>query len=264
MLQTILVPVSIVTGAGLIAGLLLSVASKFFAVEVDERVTKLREVLPGANCGACGCAGCDEYAAKMAAGEAEPNLCPVGGAAVAAKLGEILGVSVGSIEPKRAVVRCRGHLQTSEYIMDYDGPKTCQAAKLFYNGRTSCNFACLGYGDCVNACEYDAIQIVDHIAKVKEDLCIGCGACAKACPNGILEILPRSQTTYVTCMSHDKGADTRKVCTNGCIGCKKCEKNCPSDAIHVVDQRAEIDPAKCTGCGLCAENCPRKCIMVEK
>ena len=118
MLQTILVPVSIVTGAGLIAGLLLSVASKFFAVEVDERVTKLREVLPGANCGACGCAGCDEYAAKMAAGEAEPNLCPVGGAAVAAKLGEILGVSVGSIEPKRAVVRCRGHLQTSEYIMD--------------------------------------------------------------------------------------------------------------------------------------------------
>ena len=117
MLQTILVPVSIVTGTGLIAGLLLSVASKFFAVEVDERVTKLREVLPGANCGACGCAGCDEYAAKMAAGEAEPNLCPVGGAAVAAKLGEILGVSVGSIEPKRAVVRCRGHLQTSEYIM---------------------------------------------------------------------------------------------------------------------------------------------------
>lgn len=123
MMQTILVPVLIVTGTGLIAGLLLSVASKFFAVKVDERVTQLREQLPGANCGACGCAGCDEYASKMAAGEAEPNLCPVGGAAVAAKLGEILGVSVGSIEPKRAVVKCRGHLQTSEYIMDYDGPR---------------------------------------------------------------------------------------------------------------------------------------------
>ena len=107
MMQTILVPVLIVTGTGLIAGLLLSVASKFFAVKVDERVTQLREQLPGANCGACGCAGCDEYASKMAAGEAEPNLCPVGGAAVAAKLGEILGVSVGSIEPKRAVVKCR-------------------------------------------------------------------------------------------------------------------------------------------------------------
>ena len=168
MMQTILVPVLIVTGTGLIAGLLLSVASKFFAVKVDERVTQLREQLPGANCGACGCAGCDEYASKMAAGEAEPNLCPVGGAAVAAKLGEILGVSVGSIEPKRAVVKCRGHLQTSEYIMDYDGPKTCQAAKLLYDGRTSCNFACLGYGDCTRACEYDAIHIVDHIAKVNE------------------------------------------------------------------------------------------------
>ena len=172
MMQTILVPVLIVTGTGLIAGLLLSVASKFFAVKVDERVTQLREQLPGANCGACGCAGCDEYASKMAAGEAEPNLCPVGGAAVAAKLGEILGVSVGSIEPKRAVVKCRGHLQTSEYIMDYDGPKTCQAAKLLYDGRTSCNFACLGYGDCTRACEYDAIHIVDHIAKVNEDLCL--------------------------------------------------------------------------------------------
>ena len=133
MLQTILVPVSIVTGTGLIAGLLLSIASKFFAVKVDETVANLREVLPGANCGACGCAGCDEYASKMAAGEAPPNLCPVGGAPVAAKLGEILGVSVGDIEPKRAVVKCRGHLQTSEYIMDYDGPKTCKAAKLYYN-----------------------------------------------------------------------------------------------------------------------------------
>ena len=211
MMQTILVPVLIVTGTGLIAGLLLSVASKFFAVKVDERVTQLREQLPGANCGACGCAGCDEYASKMAAGEAEPNLCPVGGAAVAAKLGEILGVSVGSIEPKRAVVKCRGHLQTSEYIMDYDGPKTCQAAKLLYDGRTSCNFACLGYGDCTRACEYDAIHIVDHIAKVNEDLCIGCSACAKVCPNSILEILPRSQKVYVTCMNHEKGADTRKV-----------------------------------------------------
>ena len=122
MMQTILVPVLIVTGTGLIAGLLLSVASKFFAVKVDERVTQLREQLPGANCGACGCAGCDEYASKMAAGEAEPNLCPVGGAAVAAKLGEILGVSVGSIEPKRAVVKCRGHLQSILWIMMVQRP----------------------------------------------------------------------------------------------------------------------------------------------
>ncbi len=261
MLQSVLVPVLVVTGAGLVAGLLLSIASKFFAVEVDETVAKLRENLPGANCGACGCAGCDEYAAKMAAGEAEPNLCPVGGAAVAAKLGEVLGVSVGAIEPKRAVVKCRGHLQTSEYIMDYDGPKSCQAAKLLYNGRTSCNYACLGYGDCVNACEYNAIQIVDHIAKVNENLCIGCGACVKACPNGILEVLPRSQKTYVACMNRDKGADTRKVCTNGCIGCKKCEKLCEFGAITVENNCAHIDPEKCTNCGKCAEGCPVHCIL---
>ena len=263
MLQTILVPVSIVTGAGLIAGLLLAFASKFFAVEVDETVAKLREELPGANCGSCGCAGCDEYAAKVAAGEAPANLCTVGGAAVAAKLGEILGVDVGSVEPKRAVVRCRGHLQTSDYIMEYDGPQTCQAAKLLYNGRTACNFACLGYGDCERACPYDAIHIQDHIAHVDEDLCIGCGACAKACPNGILEILPRSQQTYVMCMNHDKAPDTRKVCTNGCIGCKKCERNCEAGAITVENNCAHIDPEKCTNCGKCAEGCPTKCIHLE-
>lgn len=263
MLQTILVPVSIVTGTGLIAGLLLSIASKFFAVKVDETVANLREVLPGANCGACGCAGCDEYASKMAAGEAPPNLCPVGGAPVAAKLGEILGVSVGDIEPKRAVVKCRGHLQTSEYIMDYDGPKTCKAAKLYYNGRTSCNFACLGYGDCTNVCEYDAIHIVDHIAKVDEDKCIGCSACARVCPNSILELLPRSQKTYVACMNKDKGVDTRKVCSNGCIGCKRCERVCEFGAITVENNCAHIDPEKCTNCGKCAEGCPVHCIHLE-
>ena len=246
MLQTILVPVSIVTGTGLIAGLLLSIASKFFAVKVDETVANLREVLPGANCGACGCAGCDEYASKMAAGEAPPNLCPVGGAPVAAKLGEILGVSVGDIEPKRAVVKCRGHLQTSEYIMDYDGPKTCKAAKLYYN-----------------VCEYDAIHIVDHIAKVDEDKCIGCSACARVCPNSILELLPRSQKTYVACMNKDKGVDTRKVCSNGCIGCKKCERVCEFGAITVENNCAHIDPEKCTNCGKCAEGCPVHCIHLE-
>ncbi len=262
MLESILVPVSLVVGTGLIAGLHLSIASKIFEVKVDETVVKLREALPGANCGACGCAGCDEYAAKMAAGEAPANLCPVGGASVAAKLSEILGVEVGSIEAKRAVVKCRGHLQTTDYIMDYVGPQTCVTAKLFYNGRTSCNFACLGYGDCVNACNYNALEIVNNIAKVDESMCIGCSACAKACPNGILEILPVSQKVYVACSSKDKGADTRKVCTNGCIGCKKCERTCEFGAITVTDNVAHIDPEKCTNCGKCAEGCPTKCIII--
>lgn len=262
MLMSILIPVSIVTVTGLLAGLLLSIASKIFAVEVDETVQKIREVLPGANCGSCGCAGCDEYAVKLAAGETEANLCTVGGATVAQKIGEIMGVSVGAIESKRAVVKCQGHLATSEYIMDFEGPQSCAVAKLFYNGRTSCNYACLGYGDCTNACAYDAIHIINSIATVDDNKCIGCGACAKACPNGILEILPRSQKVYVSCSNRDKGADTRKICSNGCIGCKKCERTCEFGAITVENNCAHIDPEKCTHCGKCVEGCPVKCIQL--
>lgn len=260
--ETILLPVGIVALTGLLAGLLLSVASKIFAVQVDETVTRLRGVLPGANCGACGCAGCDEYAAKLAKGEVPPNLCTVGGAAVAGQLGEILGVEVGAVEPKHAVMKCRGHLGTSDYIMEYQGPQSCAVAKMLYNGRTSCNFACLGYGDCVAACEYDALQIVNHLARVNDDLCIGCGACSKVCPNGLLEVVPRSQKVFVACSSHDKGGDTRKLCTNGCIGCHKCEKTCEFGAITVENNCAHIDPEKCTNCGKCAEVCPVHCIQI--
>lgn len=263
MLESIMLPVGIVAVIGLIAGLILSIASKIFAVEVDETAVKVREVLPGANCGACGCAGCDEYAAKLAKGEAEPNLCTVGGAAVAAQIGAILGVEVGAIEAKRAVVKCRGHLGTSDYIMDYQGRESCAVAKMYYGGRTSCNFACLGYGDCVKACPYDAIDIVNDIAHVNDNLCVGCGACTKVCPQNILELIPLAQRTYVACSSKENALGTRKVCTNGCIGCKKCERNCEFGAITVTDNVAHIDPEKCTNCGKCAEGCPTHCIIVK-
>ena len=262
-MTAILTPVLIVVVIGLIAGLVLSIAAKVFHVEVDETQAKVREVLPGANCGACGCAGCDEYAAKLAKGEVEPNLCTVGGAAVAAQIGEILGVEVGSMTAKKAVVRCRGHLGTTDYIMDYTGPKSCAVAKMYYGGRTSCNFACLGYGDCVAACPYNAISIKNDLAQIDYSLCVGCGACSKVCPQDILEIIPAAQQTWVTCRSKENELGTRKVCTNGCLGCKKCERTCEFGAITVTDNRAHIDPQKCTNCGKCAETCPTKCIHTE-
>ena len=262
-MSAILTPVLIVVIIGAIAGLVLSIAAKVFYVEVDETQVKIREVLPGANCGACGCAGCDEYASKLAKGEAEPNLCPVGGAAVAAQIGEILGVEVGAMEAKKAVIRCRGHLNTTDFIMDYTGPKSCAVAKMYYGGRTSCNFACLGYGDCVAACPYDAISIKNDLAHIDHSLCVGCGACAKVCPQDIMEIIPAAQQTWVTCRSKENALGTRKVCTTGCLGCKKCERTCEFGAITVTDNRAHIDPEKCTNCGKCAEACPTKCIHMN-
>ena len=252
----IIIPVAILAGIGLIASIVLVIASKFMAVKVDQKQIDLREALPGANCGACGFAGCDEYAAKLAAGEAQPNLCVPGGAGVAQKLGEILGVDVGDVESLCAVVQCNGCIGATDTVMDYQGPKSCSACKTFFQGSGACKYGCMGYGDCVAACQYNAIQVLDGVAKVDRSLCVGCGMCAKACPNGLIAMVPISKTVAVCCSNKEKGAIARKVCKNSCIGCKKCERNCPSNAIHVVDNLARIDYSLCTNCNTCVEQCP--------
>jgi len=255
-LDSILLPVVIVSVIGLLAGIMLAVASKFMAVKVDETFEKIRAELPGANCGACGYAGCDEYANHVADKTAKTNLCIPGGDSVSKKLSEILGVAFEDVIEQYAIVRCSGVCGATEYIMDYQGPKNCEACNTFYEGRGSCSYSCLGFGDCVAVCKYDAIHIIDGIAYVDKQKCTGCGMCAKACPKAIINIIPATSNVYVACSSKDKGAFTRKICKNGCIGCKKCEKVCEAGAIVVNDNLAAVDPNKCTNCGKCIEGCP--------
>ncbi len=256
-----IVPIAILSALGLGAGVILTLAARFMSVKTDERVGKLREALPGANCGACGYAGCDEYAAKVASGEAKPNLCTPGGKKTAATLGEILGMAV-EVEDKRAVVRCSGNESTSEYVMDYKGPNSCQACNTFYQGRKSCSKGCLGYGDCLDVCKFGAIKVENGVAVIDPERCTGCGVCITKCPNNLITTVPKSSRVAVTCASTDKGAYTRKVCKVGCIGCTKCQKVCECDAVTISDNLASIDPNKCTGCGKCAEACPSKCIQM--
>lgn len=236
---------------------ILTIASKIFFVPVDETVTNLRAELPGANCGACGFAGCDDYASALAA---DPSIgtakCPVGGADVAAKLAGILGVEAGSAEPQVAVVMCNGNAQAAKKLMEYQGLSTCAAAKQLFGGLNMCAYGCLGLGDCQEACPYGAIQVCDGVAVVNREMCVGCGICAKTCPNHVIRIAPAKNKVVVQCNSKDTGAKTRKACSNGCIACKKCEKVCKFDAIKVEDNHAMIDPEKCKNCGLCAKECP--------
>ena len=256
-------PVMLVGGIGLLAGVILAAASKFFAVEVDERVTKIRECLPGANCGGCGFAGCDDYAANLISNPDLPtNLCPVGGAAVAQKISEIMGVSFEAATPKHAVVHCNGTCQNTKYAIDYEGPQTCAACNTMFGGRGTCNFGCIGFGDCVAACQYDAIHIVDGVAKVDKDKCTGCGACANICPKKVIMIdAGGPRKPVVMCSNQDKGAVANKLCTTSCIACGMCERTCKFDAIHVVDGVARVDYDKCKGCGMCAQKCPKKIIL---
>jgi len=256
------IAIILVVAVGLVCAIMLTIASKVFFVPVDETAAALREVLPGANCGGCGFAGCDDYANTMAADRDTPcNKCPVGGASVAAKLAEILGVSAGDAEKQVAVVMCNGSCDNAKTLLDYKGPQTCKAASALFGGLKQCKFGCLGLGDCVAACNYDAIRVINGVAKVNRHACVACGMCAKACPKGLIRIAPEKNQVVVFCHNTDKGADVRKACDVGCIGCMKCEKTCKFDAVHVENNLASIDPEKCKNCGMCAKECPTGAII---
>ncbi len=252
----------IVGGIGLILGIVLSLASKFFAVPIDEKVEKIRECLPGANCGACGFSGCDGYAEALSKGETKPNLCTAGGQNTADQLSEVLGVNITPVK-KTAVIHCHHCLDKAVNNFAYNGVASCAAASLLYGGPLACKNGCLGLGDCINVCEYSALYQIDGNIMVDMNKCVACGKCANICPKGIISIQYAALPCFVACSNTEKGAVARKQCSAACIGCKKCEKVCPSSAIEVKNNLAVIDFEKCTGCGECQRNCPTHAILIK-
>lgn len=254
-MSTYLIPIIIFAVLGLAAGILLTAASKFFYVKTDERIEQINDSLPQANCGACGFAGCGDYANAIVKNNAPTNLCKPGGTEISLKISSILGTEAMKITPETAVVHCRGNCDAVTKRFDFDGIQSCSSAKRFYSGEKSCSFGCLGYGDCVNVCDEHAIEIVNGVAEIT-GVCIACGKCVKICPNSLISIKPVDKHIDVRCSSKDNGKITKQSCKNGCIGCKICEKKCLSEAIKVVDFHAIIDYNKCTGCGTCYNACP--------
>lgn len=256
-ISSVLPAVLFVGAVGLICALLLVIAAKFMSVKTDERVTKIRECLPGANCGACGFTGCDGYAdALVNIPGTKTNLCIPGSDTVSKKISGLLGVQFEDVAEQVAVVHCNGDCRNTRKKHDYVGIQTCTAVKLFYGGDGLCTYGCLGYGDCARVCPNNAICLKDGIARVNFEKCIGCGLCAKTCPNHVIHMTPDTAEVVVTCSNEDPGAVARKKCTNACIGCKKCEKSCPEGAIEVRDNLSHFDYSKCSGCGTCAQVCP--------
>jgi RnfABCDGE-type electron transport complex B subunit len=255
-----LISVLIVAGIGLVSGILLTLASKFMAVPEDTRKSFLNEILPGANCGACGFAGCSDYASAIIDAGAELNLCTVGGAEVAGKIGDYLGADVGEAEKMVARTLCGGTYNKTAYVMDYRGLQSCAASKTFFKGRTACSYGCLGFGDCELVCDYDAIYFHHGVARVDADKCVACGKCVAKCPNGLIKILPEKSKIIVTCCSKDAAKVTMKQCKTGCIACSKCVKECKFEAITIEDNHALIDPEKCKNCKMCIKVCPTAAI----
>ena len=260
-MNPILFAILVVTCIGIVCAIVLVVASKVMAVQEDQRISQVRDCLPGANCGACGYTGCDGYAKAIIEDGVKTNLCVPGADEVSRRLSELLGSEFEDVVEQVAVIRCRGDNSATSEKMEYYGEQSCKAAKLFYGGRGSCTYGCLGFGDCAAACPNDAICIENGMAHIDPRRCIGCGMCTKVCPNGLITTVDDTVSVMVTCRNHEKGASTRQSCTRGCIGCGKCERECPEGAISVVDNLAVIDYSKCTGCGHCAQVCVTGCII---
>ncbi len=258
-MEKILYAVAVLGALGAVFGAILAIASKIFAVEVDERLPLLKDALPGANCGGCGYAGCQAYAQAVIDGKAEIGKCAAGGADCAKKMAEIMGVEAAEMAKTVAMVKCRGknHVVKGQY----SGIPDCRSAMFVTgNGPSACPNGCLGFGTCVSVCKFDAIRVENGVALVDPDKCTGCMQCVEACPRKVIIPVTYGADIVIACSNNERGAYTRKFCDIGCVGCHLCEKQCEHNAIHVINNLATIDYSKCVSCGRCAAVCPRQII----
>ncbi|MBQ4517855.1 MAG: RnfABCDGE type electron transport complex subunit B [Clostridia bacterium] len=259
-MTAILLPVIVLGGLGIVFGGLLGVAAKAFRVERDERVEKIESLLPGANCGGCGYAGCSAMAKALAEGRSMPGACAVLKPDASNQIAELIGLVANVAKKRTAQVLCRGTCEHVAQKYQYDGIVDCIAAHRYGGGDKACQFGCSGYGTCASVCKFDAIHIVDGIAQIDPEKCVGCGTCVSVCPKGLIEVMDADKRTVVKCKSKEKGAALKDICKVGCIGCKICEKNCTTHAIRVKDNIATIQYSLCVNCGVCVEKCPKQVI----
>lgn len=230
---------------GILCGLALAIAAKKFAVKVDPKIEAVRACLPGANCGACGYAGCESYAeAVVTDPNCPPSKCAPGKQTVAEKVAEITGKAAGSAAPIISVLRCSRNEGQVAKKYSYIGYDTCQGAAIAFGGPYDCTFACIGYGDCEAACPFHAIHMKDDMPVIDPDACTGCGVCVKNCPKQVLQLVPKDAPVYVPCSSRDSGKAVTNVCKAGCIHCGACTRKA-KDIINMANDRIEIDYEKC-------------------
>lgn len=248
---------------GLISGILLAISSIVMSVKSNKKQEAIRSMLPGANCGACGYTGCDGYAEALAL-QKEKNiaLCKPGGQATVDQLSRYLNLETMQAEKTTAMVLCRGNCQQTAKKADYQGVKSCHMAKQVANGDGQCGYGCLGYGDCVSACNYEALHLIDGIAFVDANKCTSCMQCIQNCPQHIIQLIPYEKAVSVVfCSNEDRAPVANKVCQSSCIACGLCVKNCPEHCITIENNHAKIDYQKCTNCTACQKVCPHHCIL---
>jgi Na+-translocating ferredoxin:NAD+ oxidoreductase RNF subunit RnfB len=245
-------------GIGFLAALILGISAVTFAVKMDPREKAVLDQLPGANCGACGYAGCAAFAHELVANPEQEMACPAVNEECLAAICCALERELGASTPLVACIRCKGAPAETTNRYEYVGPSDCRAAQILASGSKGCTYGCLGLGTCETVCPFGAIIMgEDGLPRVIEQLCTGCGKCVGACPRGIIQLIPKTGNYCVGCISRDTAKDMKQLCKVGCIKCGICEQVCPFDAITVSkSESALIDQEKCQRCGLCVSACP--------
>lgn len=267
MSQIVLYTIITLSAIGIVAAVILYFTAQKFKVYEDPRIDQVDEALPHANCGGCGYPGCRQFAeACVKADTLDDLFCPVGGNETMAEVARILGKEVVESEPRVAVVRCQGSFEYRPRTNRYEGASSCAVEHSLYTGDTDCPYGCLGQGDCVEACEFDAMYMDEKtgLPVIIDDKCVACGACVEACPRDIIELRKRNKKdrkVFVSCVNHDKGGIAKQYCSVACIGCTKCVKECRYDAITMDRNLAFIDSDKCVLCRKCVVVCPTSSIL---
>ncbi len=256
----ILISAGVIAALGLLWGVVLAIAGRYFSVQKDPRIEEVRALLPGANCGACGYPGCDGLASAIVVDGVAVNACTVNSVENAGQIAALLGVDAKGIKPLIAHVQCRGTLHNSPLKFNYEGLNDCAAVAALDDGVKNCPMSCLGFGNCARVCPTNAISIVDGLSVIDHRLCITCGKCVAECPRHIIHLLPADSVVRVECSNVFKGKQVRDNCQVGCIGCSLCAKACEYGAITMVNDLPIFDYEKCTGCMACAQKCPRQII----
>jgi len=242
--DTLTIAILTMGGLSLFFAAFLAIADKKLRVDENPLIGKIVDLLPGANCGGCGFAGCYDYATKVVEGKASPTGCPVNTSENNIEIGKLMGIEVDTKVKMVARVLCNGGNAEANYKMtEYYGPMSCATMDILSGGEKLCFYGCLGAGDCVSACPFNAIFINPNgLPVVIDELCTGCGLCAKACPRDVIEIHPIDRNIFIFCKNHDDPKTSTQVCKVACTGCGTCARK-SQGAIQVENYLGKIDYA---------------------